>query len=654
MAQKEPWEMSEEELNAAASQSSGNQASISEQNAAAEDDGLAPTLEETHPSIPAWERVFLQNFAKDPLSQYKYLRQKYGASLDVSMTPTEEGSRVLIRKPGEKNYRVIDPQTGVKGGAKELALDIADAGVDVGTSVASTIAGALGGIGGGMATLPAGGWGAIPAAMAASGTTGAGLEAARIKAGSMMGIPQEVEMSDVATAGAVNAAGPLLFGTGAGGAQVSREALKKGLSSDAAKQLLAMQRGVGGRVYDFSAEKALPKIGEFVSGIPADTISSYAKNAKKIAQLEAEGLWDSAVATHDKIRSTLMQAKQEVGKKIGDAIENAGQKVDISGVKETLQKAITKAKGLYDKAPTQEFKNTLDNLQSSYDNMFMTSAESVPMGAGPVKPADYLPDQISADVAFSLKDSLNDVAEMSRVSGNIQGRLANKATTKEKVAAIDAAQASKKLQEALEKATESTENVTGLKGLNQEYKKYAEQQRRFDPFFKTPEKTYNTLRTIRGKGKKLLYEQLEKFDKKLGTDVVQDAKIFDAYSTFGDAPMEIVSSGGATSTGRAAFGRWLGGTFGAGLGHVINADPVTRVVLIGGGAAAGQKAVSPAAIRAYVDTAKRFDAPIDFTRQLQVPFTGVNVQNVAGREALEQVATPDMWERVRKKQETTP
>lgn len=152
----------------------------------------APVVEEMHPLITAKDRFVIQNFANKPEVGVEYLQKKY-PDLQVKLDPKD--GRMLMKTPTEKEFRVLDPNTGFfSSDFLNDASDLAYSGLATGLQTAASVPGAL--------------VGSVPGAIAAGGATGAGLEALRQKLGQYYGLPQEVSGKDVLTSGAVGAAIP--------------------------------------------------------------------------------------------------------------------------------------------------------------------------------------------------------------------------------------------------------------------------------------------------------------------------------------------------------------------------------------------------------------------------------------------------------------
>lgn len=224
-----------------------------------------------------YSRAIVKNLSNDPQASVKYLKERY-PGMEVKLN---EKGRLLLREPGKTDWNVLDPDTGLNplnSSPTEIGKDIIDAGFDVGSGVASTAAAGAAAVPAAIATAPAGGIGALPAAALAGGATSASLEAMRQKLGNLFGLDQQVSGRDVALQGAVGAVSPLLFGTGVAAKSALSGAAKAGLSEAEQLAVAAAQRGI------------VPRIGSAVKG-RAETMMFRAlgPNAKAAEQNYVKG-----------------------------------------------------------------------------------------------------------------------------------------------------------------------------------------------------------------------------------------------------------------------------------------------------------------------------------------------------------------------------
>lgn len=174
-------------------------------------------IQEMHPRFSSKNRAIAKNFAQSTEKQVEFLKKQY-PEMDIKVFDGE----VVGRLPSERDFKVLDPNTGFF--SRDFLNDAADVAFDTGAGVVEGVATGLGAAGGAIATPFAGGAGAIPGAMLAGGATSAAGEGLRQTIGRSLGIPQEIDMNDVAISGAIGAATPALFGAGS-----ARGAIKTGL-----------------------------------------------------------------------------------------------------------------------------------------------------------------------------------------------------------------------------------------------------------------------------------------------------------------------------------------------------------------------------------------------------------------------------------------
>lgn len=213
-----------------------------------------PPINEMHPDIQPTDRLLLDNLANSPQAKADYLKQQ---GFDTRI----KDDQVQVKKPGEKEYRVLEP----KGfpNAKEAGLYAGGHIMDLSKGLLSAGGAALGG----MAGLPTGP-GALAAGMAGGAAGGALGEGLRQGLGQAVGIPQSLDMGQIASSGIGGAAAPLLVGTGAVGTQ--------GLAKS----------GILGKVYD-----GVASLGAKAASMPekvigkAISIATGSRTAGKAAEL---------------------------------------------------------------------------------------------------------------------------------------------------------------------------------------------------------------------------------------------------------------------------------------------------------------------------------------------------------------------------------
>lgn len=552
-------------------------------------------LEEVHPEVSTADRLIAKNFSKDPATTLKFLETRY-PNMDI----TQRDGRIFLKNKAEKEFRAFDPEGWGQylTSPMEALRDVGDVGYDITAGVTEGAAAA----GAAAAALPTtGGIGSIPAAMAAGAGTGAGLEVLRQKAGQILGLPQEnLDTDQVKTAAAFGGISPLLFGTGAafkGGVKAGA----KTITQEAAEK---SQRGLLKRGYDVATEKVFPKATEIMTGVPATATQTMAKNLDKLDELNADGVLGYAENVHENLRSNLSQLKTTVGKKLEDAIEQSGQKVNISEVKNNFRKTIA---DLQQKGPkNEETARLVKSLQEKYDELFTAEVPSVTFDKdGVMQVANMrkeLPNELPASQAFSLQDQLRDAAELFRVKDGTAPRYGASASRADK-RGMDAA------SEGYRALNKEFERVTGglSKELKGEYKNLADLQRNLQPYFKDPQTTFNTLSNLGRKNRRPLFETLERLDKSYGVDLITPAKELEAFSYYGKPVYDPISTGGVTATQRGNVARALGGALGGYMGAMSGGGMPAMFLGTGLGSAAAGKMASPGVVKGTVRAGKALE-----------------------------------------------
>lgn len=517
------------------------------------------------------DRAIVANFSNDPQASIEWLREKY-PGFDFGIV----GDQIGMRPQGQTGdyYAVVPKFTLAEIGKNpsEFLNQVTDQAYNIASGVASGTAA----LGAGALAAPSGP-GALAAGTAAGGATGAAAETLRQQIGKSLGINKEIKPGEILTQGVVNAAAVPLFGAG------------KAIP------------GVAGVAGDFVKGSVLPKVGEMVSGVPAQSIRNFAKNSGAVKKMEKEGVLDLVEQTHEGIVTPLMQKKMEVGQQIGQAIDNAGGSVEIAQAKQPWLDLKLRLEQQLERNPTNEIKDKLSEVTKTIDYYFPvteTQTKQVPTGF-----TDYFGKptfqevttssepitRLSARDAFNLKQSMADLGELDKVRSGTKSSLTGMSPAQKEMA--NTARDSKKaLDNGIGEAVNASDNLGDLKN---QYRDYTDLQNTLDKHFSNPEKTFSTMQNIEGKNKKVLYETMQRYD----PGALKNAEIFDAYKYFGEASLNPLSTKGATSTGRAvplaaataAVGSWLGNK--AGIGYLPGA-------VIGG--AVGHTVGSPYALRGYM------------------------------------------------------
>lgn len=546
-------------------------------------------IQEQHPDVGFGTRLLLKNFAQNPEAAQKYLAQKGFETAIIN-------DQVVVKKPGENKFKVIDPQ------GFDLQ-DITDIGYDVGAGVASGAAAAGAGVAGG---IPSMGVGAVPAAMAAGGATSASLEALRQKLGQWAGIPQEVSGKDVAISGAIGAAAPGLFGTGAKAANILA---KEGLSEAEKQALIQAQKGGIQRGYQ-AVKNALPKVGEYVSGVPAQATKTYAQNPQAIKELSQEGATQElASATYDKLKQGLANLKSQVGSKLGEEVKTAQKPVNIGAVRQHVDDFITKLETgpLKDNPQTQ---TQIEAFKAARDNVFKEVQMSSDEAGNQVKNLIDMPAEVSAEKAFQLQDLIKDMAEFKGADkGGLGSRFGANMTAQEKQFAEAANKSYQEINKELSKVTGGASQ-----SLKDSYRAYSQLQQQLSKRFKDPATTEKTLANLYSPSNKVLKETVDEVSKLTqgAVDITPEAQALQSARYYAQPAWNELTGAGTTGTSRGLRAGAIGGF----LGYKFGGAPGAAVGYALGGASA-----SPAAMKnLYIPAAKGTGYLLEKGATLGLPF----------------------------------
>jgi hypothetical protein len=283
-----------------------------------ESNRLSNFKEEAHPDISFKDRAIVKNFSNNIDEQVNFLK-KSNPNLDI----TKHNDRVLIRRPDEKEYRVLDPDADGFDGFKELAQDALDIGYDVGSGVVE-----------GLATVGSAGL----ASGAAAGTS----EYLRQKLGESIGANDGVDLADVATVAGASTLIPF------GGKFISKAA------KPAAKV----------------ASKAVNKTLSAIPGLDKNVIETMANRGDDLGRLANDGYTDLFEGIIDNTRTAERNAKERIGQ-LFDNIENSDSIVDLSNARNVYDDEIGRLDELI--LSGRANKNEIDlrkKLVKSRDNFF--------------------------------------------------------------------------------------------------------------------------------------------------------------------------------------------------------------------------------------------------------------------------------------------
>jgi len=534
--------------------------------------------QEMLPEFTTGDRLTVKNFSNNTDDAIAYL-QKQHPELEIK----QNNGEIIARKPGDKAYKTLDPNTGFF--SSDFLSDVGDVAYDVVSGVPVQAATALGGALGFASPIPGG---TLAGASLAGSAANAGNEYLRQGIGQMLGVNKNIDTGALKTAGIVGAASPLLMGVdkvpGAnllakipGVSKLAGATAKEGFE-EAGRGLLN-RGGVG----------AL----SLANGQSKENIREGFKRLDAIKQFEEAGVTDFVDDAHDGIKTAIDSAKNETGAEIGNIIESTGARIDLNDVKDKFKTVIDKYQESADKMGSDAFKEKVTNMKGTYDRLF--GADVIPDTNAAYLNRPVKETTVNAKLALQLQQELAEVAEFNKTNNGLLSRLFGKSTS-DKELGNAAGDAYKVLGSKLSKAVEDAGEATGnLAELRKKYSDYIRLQKDLAPKFSSPEKTYNTLRTLGGKNKQYFYEKLKGMDERLGTNVVDKAKELEVFSLYSKAPADAISSGGVTSTSRTAPLAIAMGTLGYGLGGFPGGAIGTFL---------GAKMASPAATRMGFEIAK--------------------------------------------------
>ena len=557
-------------------------------------------VNEMHPDIDFATRAIYKNFGADPESSFRFLQKKLP---NLQLKKDKEGE-VLVKRPDELEWRRLDP----KGFDLQ---DISDIGYDVPAAVAQGAVTAASGLAGAFA----GGIGAIPAAMAGSALSGAGLEVLRQAFGRGAGIEDNFSGQDVGIALGAGAVSPLLFGTGAGAKEALKASLKEG-TKQSAKEILQTQRGLLGRGYDAAAGYVGPKLASTLGGYRPEVIAAAAENLPliKAAKDNPEVAVSLLQEGKEKIISGVKGSLDDTGK----AIENLTKELDSQGAPILTSSILKPIKDLQNHLKTtgiqsDERKALIKRLESLIEDNFTVKTKIEPeltidqrlaiaAGIKPIEPIPEtiikkeVPEMLSATQANEAYFALKGIAQDSGIDlKNVGGmksivspgamndmrvaRAFNKATTNAKDAIKDVA----------ERAGVGEE----YSGLNASYNELKNFQELFSKATKD-EEAYQRFLNKRGSNANFAKQKVSQM---IGEDVNKLGAKMQAVEIFSNPGWEIPAFGNS-NTGRTMLAASLGGGAGYLIGRENEGNTFLPTMV---GAALGSRSVSPIMLRKYMN-----------------------------------------------------
>lgn len=283
-------------------------------------------------NVSSWQRFVAKVFAANPNKAAAYIKSK-NPDLEVDVFNDE----VVVRKKGETNFKPIDPNTLEPADLAELVPDILAGGLQGLATTAAAVP----------AALATGGVAALPAASVASALSGAGVEALRMGAGSALGIPDNIEGSNIISAGGFGATQPFFFGV---------DKLPESVKQSG--------RGAIKRLID----KAGPTLTEFFTNIDPSTQAYFRANKDKIKEIyEGGGDRQLVQIGGEKLFDYMKETKNLLGS-AATAAKNTTKNVNTEPVRQKILDAIKTLESKPEFDPIDE-RNAL-RLKSIYNDVF--------------------------------------------------------------------------------------------------------------------------------------------------------------------------------------------------------------------------------------------------------------------------------------------
>ena len=331
-----------------------------------------------------------------------------------------------------------------------------------------------------------------------------------------------------------------------------------------------------------------PQAASAISGVDESALKSYLKNPKAAQLVSEQG--EESVANEKLFNAwdKVQDSKAFLGKRINEEIRESGKMVDVSNVKDKLQKNIT---DLY---------NTpgLSSAEVDYLNDLKQLKEDLFTAINPKTGDSYeVRDLVDASTASRIKDTISGMGDLIKDPATIK-----KSTDKRKLKILRAlgAETSGSINKAIPEGSEIKREYADVlrdeKFLSENFKNKKSVDPKFDvdAFDKKGLRTLAGLNTTKMSG---ISSKVDAFDQKYGTNLIEDSKSIKASRQLVNPSWIPVSGQGVVSTGRIA----LSSALGAGAMSQMEGDTRTGAALgLGLGALlAGPKAMRRMSKAAY-------------------------------------------------------
>lgn len=580
--------------------------------------GVAPQVEKVVNEMPEGlqGRFAYKNFAANPEAGFNYLQKQ---NPDFELKKDAQGE-VLARRRGTQAYGRLDP----KGFDWRDITDVIASDIPAGIAQGAATAGA--GLAGAVA---GGGVGAVPAAMAGSAVSGAGLEALRQSIGSTMMGSENFDTGQIGSSAAIGAVSPLVFGSGIGAKQALNASLKSG-GAKTAQELINAGRGLVGRGYDAAAGFVGPKVGSLISGINPDVIKTAGGMLKTIkagdSKPEVQVLPMKELTKE--LPQKLRQVTQETGKRLADIREMIDNQPGL--VAQNAEGAFV-APGTI---PAQSFLQPFQDLADKISSSGLKTEAQIKDAEALKKVIDSefkgIPENLTAAQVDNLRKRFKDRATQYGLNygktGTVEGSLAGASAIDSQIASAFE-QSRKNMSQSLIDRLEAMDPQLAEEyaQLNSQYGYLKSTAKENANKFKTPKAAANTLN--RAINDNFEADNLEKLSAITGIDFIKYAKENQAMQTFSKPSASIQSLGGATSTSRTAPVAIAGGMGGYGAAQATGGEisPFFGGAL---GSFLGATSGSPAAIRKYMEVNQLLrQAPQNVPGYSAMPYMMMNMNN---------------------------
>lgn len=565
--------------------------------------------QEMHPNFDQADRMVEGFLANSPQDTMHYLKGKY-PKMDIKLD--KESGQVLARDPGEKGFKVLNPDKGVLGNldptSGEFYRDALAHAPGFASGLASTAASGVGGVAGGLVGALGGpvgaGAGALAGAATAGGATGAGIDQLRQLLSRHLGVNQENDLGQTAIAGGAGAVAPLLFGTSG----VVGPALQDAAPGIAAA-VQAGQRGALGYGRDLIAKPVATKLGSTLSGVAPDSLKALSTQLSKFLRLSKDEMGTTTLS-EEAAKTTgtaLRQVKTDAQKVIDEGIATVPKDtaVDVAPARQIMEKEVAEAEKTAAEHASETNLTRAQQLRKALEDHFYETHEIMDADKGGVLTAVKIPrDTMTLNSAMNLDKDLSALAGLQSIpAGSVKGGIGNRYMPSASRADKMIGQASMDSKEALGAALQKVfpEDVLpkvmaareqqGTAIATENYLKGA------NVLGKKPETISKNLRNLSTEANRVKYEKFGQIDSRFGTDLRDNAAMSGALTTFRDPSLVPLSTSGVSAMLRGGIGAGLGSAAGTGVASITGADKKYGA-LVGG--ALGSMATSPAMLKQLI------------------------------------------------------